>query len=67
MLKAGKSRDDKLRDRLEKVQTMLDSERKEREVEEKRTVQLNSRLEEMRHLDDKTDLVFVHACDIIAA
>ena len=57
MLKAGKSGDDKLRDRLEKVQTMLDSERKEREVEEKRIAQLNSRLEEMRHLDSEKRLL----------
>jgi len=57
MLKAGKSGDDKLRDRLEKVQTMLDSERKEREVEEKRMAQLNSRLEEMRHLDSEKRLL----------
>lgn len=56
MLKTGNG-DDKLRDRLEKVQTMLDAERKERAAEEKRIAQLNSRLEEMRHIDSEKRLL----------
>ena len=51
LLRSGKSGDQKAQERIEKLQTTLDAERKERAAEERRIGQLSARLEEMRHLD----------------
>ena len=51
LLKSNKGGDAKMQDRLDKLQTMLDTERKARAADEKRIAHLNARIEDLRNAD----------------